>query len=113
MKKDSELDKLETWDASQMEVRQPKKPSRVVFSVAFSRDDFDRISKLAELSGKKTSEFIRDAVMEKTLKQGEFVHTIFGYGSLGTMWSTDQIPPITLVSGLKIEDPDEKFAYTS
>jgi len=109
----SELEKLETWDTNKVEIRQPKKPSRVVFSVAFQRDDFERISKFAELSGKKTSEFIRDAAIEKTLTQGEFARSIFGYGSIGTMWSTDQIPQITLVSGYMIENPEEEFAFTS
>ena len=110
---DSELEKLENWDTNQAEVRQPQKPSRVVFSVAFQRDDFDRVSKYAESIGKKTSEFIRDAAIEKTMTQGEFARSMFGYGSLGTFWATDQMPPITVVSGLRIEHPEEVFAFTS
>jgi hypothetical protein len=112
-KKESELEKLEAWDSNKAEIRKPQKPSRVVFSVAFKRDDFDRVSKYAELCGKKTSEFIRDAAIEKTLMQENFTSFLFGSGSLGTVWSIDQMTPITMVSGLPVEHPEDIIALTS
>lgn len=110
---DSELEKLETWDTNQVETRQPQKSSRVVFSVAFSRDDFNQISKHAELIGKKTSEFIREAVIEKISIQGNQIISVNSYGSLGTIWTVEQTPPITMVSGYKIEHPEEVPSFTS
>ena len=112
-KRNSELENLENWDTDNIKVRQPKKPSRVVFSVAFQRDDFDRISRYAELCGKKTSEFIRDAAIENTLTQEKFVSYLFGSGSSGTIWSSGQMSPITIVPGLLIEHPEDISAITS
>lgn len=109
----SELERIDTWDNNKAEIIKPNKPSRVVFSVAFKRDDFDRVLKYAELCGMKTSEFIREAAIEKTLKQGEFASFVFGSGSPGTIWSIDQMPPITVVSGFRIERPEDIPALTS
>ena len=95
---DAELEKLETWDTSQVEVGQPKKPSRVVFSVAFSRDDFNLISKYADFCGMKTSKFINEAAIEKASGQGEL---LFRGGSQGASWiiSGDKIGTTTIASG--------------
>ena len=70
---DSELEKLDSWDVKQPQVRPPVKPSRLVVSVSFLRKDFEQISKHAELIGKKTSQFIRDAAIEKTHPQRDFL----------------------------------------
>jgi hypothetical protein len=95
---DSELENLETWDTNQVEVRQPKKPSRVVFSVAFSRDDFNLISKYADFCGMKTSKFISEAAIEKAVGQGEL---LFRGGSQDASWiiSRDKISTTTIASG--------------
>jgi hypothetical protein len=97
-KKYSELEKLENWDTDKVEVKQPKKPSRVVFSVAFSRDDFNLISKYAEFCGMKTSRFINAAAIEKATGQGEL---LFRSGSQYVSWiiSLDKIIPSTITSG--------------
>jgi hypothetical protein len=104
-KQNSELERLETWDNNKVEIRKPKKPSRVVFSVAFKRDDFDRVSKYAELCGIRTSEFIREAAIEKTLKQGEFAWFMFDSGSQIASWIIDknEMPQITAASGFQTE----------
>jgi hypothetical protein len=91
-KHDSELERLDTWDVDKAEVKQPVKPSRVVFSVAFRQDDFERVSKYASLLGKKTSQFIRDAAIQQTLQQSEpvlFSHVSF---SLDASWFADPQP---------------------
>ena len=108
----SDLENPNNWDTDRIEVRQPKKPNRVVFSVAFRRSDFDRVSKYAELSGKKTSEFIREAAIEKTRIHENYAGYIFGSGSLGTIWPTEQTPPITRTYGSLIENPEDIIAFT-
>ena len=63
-----ELNELEdpgTWDSERVEVRPPAESGRAVISVAFSRDDFDRVSDIARDSGTKTSEFIRKATLDR------------------------------------------------
>lgn len=44
-------------------VREPVKSPRAVVSVAFARDDFDRVVEHAQRAGMKTSEFIRSTVL--------------------------------------------------
>ena len=59
-----ELDDLqnpENWDEGN--VRPPVKAPRAVVSVAFSREDFERIVAAARARGMKTSEFIRYAAL--------------------------------------------------
>jgi len=112
-KKDSELERLDNWDVDKVEVKSPVKPSRLVVSVSFQRDDFELVSKHAGLLGKKTSQFIRDTVIEKTLKQSEPVLFSTCSLSLGASWFTDQMPPITSVSGNQIEHPQLVISTTS
>ena len=102
-KKNSELESLDNWDVDKAEVKSPVKPSRLVVSVAFQRDDFELVSKHAALLGKKTSQFIRDTVIEKTLKQSEPV--LFSTRSLssGAVRLIGQMPPVTSVSVNPIE----------
>jgi hypothetical protein len=97
-KKYSELEKLETWDTNKVEVKKPAKPARVVFSVAFKRDDFNLISKYAEFCGMKTSRFISEAAIEKATGQGKL---LFRSGSQDASWiiSEDKIGPSTVKSG--------------
>lgn len=110
---DSELENPETWDTNKPVVRKPKKPSRVVFSVAFHLDDFDRISKHAKRLGKRTSEFIREAAIEKSITEGERSVYMLGSGSLGAIWANDQIIPITDVVGYITEYPEDILTPTS
>jgi len=93
----SELEKLENWDTSKIEVRQAKKSTRVVFSVAFNRDDFDLVSKYAEFCGVKTSKFISEAAIEKATGQSEL---FFKGGSQDASWiiSEDKISTTTIAS---------------
>ena len=94
----SELEKPENWDTNQVEVRKPKKPSRVVFSVAFSRDDFNLVSKYAEFCRMKTSKFISSAAIEKATGQGAL---LFRSGSQDASWiiSEDKMVLTTEASG--------------
>jgi len=97
-----ELEKAEFWDFEQPEVREPVKASRVVVSVAFRRDDFVPVSECAERSGKKISEFIREAAIEKATGRGAWV-LIYGGGNAGTLWSAEHVSPITRAFGPSVE----------
>jgi hypothetical protein len=63
------LEDPEEWDSEQAEVRPPSKSARAVVSVAFPRDDFDRVSDAARSEGMKTSEFIREAALARAAHQ--------------------------------------------
>ena len=60
----------ESWDASQASLRSPVRNARAVVSVAFAREDLDRVSARAEELGMKTSEFIRHAALESAAASG-------------------------------------------
>ena len=105
-----ELEKAESWDFEQPEVREPVKASRVVVSVAFRRDDFVPVSECAERSGKRISEFIREAAIEKATGRGAGV-LVYGSGSTGTLWWIEHMPTITRVFGSSVEP--EKVAATT
>jgi hypothetical protein len=101
-KDNKELEKLENWDTDKVEVRQPTKPSRIVFSVAFQRDDFSIVSKYAEFCGMKTSKFISEAAIEKATGQGKL---FFSGGSQYVLWiiNEDKTALSTIASGYQLE----------
>jgi hypothetical protein len=109
--RDSELKKAETWDFEKPEVREPVKYSRAVVSVAFRRDDFTQVSEFAGRIGKRTSEFIREAAIEKATGQGAWT-VVYGSGSAGSLWWAGQIPTNTLASGSQVEYPEEALVAT-
>lgn len=92
-KLDRELENSESWDYERPEVRKPIKASRVVVSVAFQREDFARVSGYAEQLGKKVSEFIREAALEKATGQSGDFHI---YGAL---WGSEPMSATTRVAG--------------
>jgi hypothetical protein len=59
---EQELQSAETWE-EQGETRPPVKSPRAIVSVAFGRDDFERVAEYARRHGLKTSEFIRQAAL--------------------------------------------------
>jgi hypothetical protein len=109
--RDGELENSESWDYERPEVREPVKASRVVVSVAFQRDVYARVSEYAEHTGKKISEFIREAAIEKATGKGGGA-LVYGSGSLGTLWWGEQMPNITRVSGSPVEYPEKVAATT-
>ena len=104
--RDRELEEAETWDFEKPEVKKPVKASRVVVSVAFQRDDFARVSEYAEQTGKRTSEFIREAAIEKTTGRGAWA-LMTGASGAGSWLSTTQMPPTTEVFALPLDRPEE------
>ena len=61
----SELQNPETWDIEQAVVLPATQKPRAVVSVAFSRQDFILVNEAAHQINEKTSQFIRDAALEK------------------------------------------------
>lgn len=60
-----DLENVEQWDLENAEMHAPAKSARVVVSVSFPRSTFDRVAQRAEQLGLRTSEFIREAAIEK------------------------------------------------
>lgn len=79
-----ELEDRETWDDDVGEVRPPVKAPRAVVSVAFARDDFERVSEFARRAGMKTSEFIRRSALEAVGSQVSGVTITSITGSIHT-----------------------------
>ncbi len=94
---ETELRNPKTWDFERARIVKPATPARVVVSVAMNHADFDIIAKQAEIAGKKLSEYIRDAAVEKAGGKACGMAAI-GTGSLGAMWASDHMPTYTAVS---------------
>jgi hypothetical protein len=109
---DRKLEQAETWDFEQPVAHAPVKASRVVVSVAFRREDFDQVSAYAEQAGKKVSEFIREAAIEKAI--GQRTSTLaHGSGSVGTTWWADRTPVTRVVAyGLSVKSRTDESATT-
>jgi hypothetical protein len=110
-----ELEKAETWDFETAERRPGVKGTRTVVSVAFSRDDFERVSAWAEHVGKRTSEFIREAALERVGRQGSSA-TLSSSSGPGWLVVTHKPTPTTRVSGASASkqlEPDEGKVLTS
>ena len=64
-KRIDDLQDPKQWDYEKAERRPGVKSARAVVSVAFSRQDFERVAASAAERGKRTSEFIREAALER------------------------------------------------
>lgn len=88
-----------SWDYEHAETREPVKSPRVVVSVAFRWDDFQRVAQYAERAGKKTSEFIREAAIDRATGRGtESVWQLTS--SPGAFWFTSAPPSYSMASGI-------------
>ena len=99
---DGELEALQNpdeWDFEHAERRSGVKQPRAVVSVAFSRDDFERVSGCAERLRKRTSEFIREAALERVSHyQGLAALAAFSASTSAVLF-TRTPPPTTRFSG--------------
>lgn len=102
-----DLENPENWDFEQPETRAPVKPSRVVVSVAFQRDDFTMVSEYAERVGKKTSEFIREAAIEKASGKITVKAVFVGGVGPGQLFSRGYLPTFTIASAQQVEHSEE------
>jgi hypothetical protein len=97
-KEREELESPDTWDYENAERRPPAKAARAVVSVAFSREEFDLVATSAEREGMKTSEFIREAALEKAGAHTEVTRLTWSGGTTGTFVLANPYAPHTLVS---------------
>ena len=93
------LENADEWDFEQPERRPGVKSPPAVVSVAFSRDDFARVSESAERLKKRTSEFIREAAMEKVARYQQQVAVAAFTASASATLFTRTHPPTTRLSG--------------
>ncbi|MBI4493224.1 MAG: hypothetical protein HY690_10585 [Chloroflexi bacterium] len=75
------------------------KNARVVVSVAFSRRDFERVAECAEKMGMRTSEFVREAALDRALCQSLVVRLSSFSGSPGSAFFTNKPVPHTRAWG--------------
>jgi hypothetical protein len=73
-----DLESPETWAFESAVRRAGNKAARAVVSVAFPREDFELVSRVAEQQGQKTSEFIRGAAIEKATQPARAHMILFG-----------------------------------
>ena len=106
MPADKELDLHDesTWDYKDAVVRPASQSNRVVVSVAFARQDFQRVGEYAESVNMKTSEFIRTAALEKISKPAEASGFSCSVGNAGIILSTSYIGTTTQVSSVASRD---------
>jgi len=109
-KPENALENPESWDYDNAQARGPVKSPRVVVSVAFPHEDFVTVSECAERSGKKTSEFIREAALEKAKARGPEI-TVYDFGSTGSLWFESSLPSSTRVY-TKINEQVHESAVT-
>lgn len=93
--RDEELQNSDMWDYDSAERRPGSPRGRVVVSVAFHRGDFNRVAVCAEQTGKRTSEFIREAALEKARRHRELMSVSAFSGSLGSAVFTERPLPST------------------
>jgi hypothetical protein len=101
---EKELENSENWDFEKAEIKEPVKSPRVVVSVAFRNDDFKIVSNYASRTGKKVSEFIREAAIDIASGKKSTI-SINTFASSGTLWCTGNMPGFTRLQTYEIERP--------
>ena len=111
-KPNHDLENPEGWDYDHLEVRGPVKSPRVVVSVSFPSDGFAAVSQYAERLGKKTSEFIREAALQK-VKTPDLKIMVHDFGSTGPLWFDENLPSVTRLHTLVKEGELTAHVITS
>ena len=97
------LEHEDNWDFTRAERRSGNRRVRTILSVAFSREDFDRVSACAEQSNEKVSEFVRTAALERAqrLNGGTTLTAVSesGWRIISTTAGTVGPPSTTRASG--------------
>ena len=109
---EKQLEDEQSWDFDAAVVGVPPKLSRVVCSVAFQRREFDLVAAYAERVGKKTSQFIREAAMEKAAGGPGPAASMYASGSAGTIWVHGPILATSAVAAAVKADLSESDAVT-
>lgn len=94
----ADLQNADSWDFGEAERRPGVKGARAVVSVAFSREDFDHVTACADQISKRTSEFIREAALERASRLMGSA-TLSSSSGPGWIVITHKPTPTTRVSG--------------
>ena len=81
---DTELEELKdprSWDLDGAQSAAPVTHPRAVVSVAFGRSDFELVTRSARMAGMKTSEFIREAALERAALPRDSIPMLVPAGS--------------------------------
>ena len=108
---EDKLTNTKNWDYENLEIKEPVKSPRVVVSVAFSHNDFSTVSIYAKKAGKKTSEFIREAALEKANQQ-KLEIMVGDFGSTGSLWFDRYLPSSTRTNILVKEHGINEYVFT-
>lgn len=98
-----ELEAPENWDFEGAEKHEGTKAARAVVSVAFRSEDFKHVVQAAERAGMKTSEYIREAALQRVEHEEDMARVASFSGSLGASVYTREPIAVTRVSGSQVE----------
>ena len=106
MAEDKELDLRDesSWDYEKAETKPATRSNRVVVSVAFTRQDFEKVADHAGSVNMKTSEFIRTAALDKVGKPAEASGFACSVSNAGFIISGSQIGTSTQVRSSATRD---------
>jgi hypothetical protein len=113
---DKELRRLqdpETWDDNKAERKPGVQRPRAVVSVAFSRDDFERVAQYAERNGFKVSEFIRESALAQVRTESQGATLVLSSGGVHPIMYLHGRPTIAAVSEGTILQLDIHEAVTA
>ncbi|MCL4534328.1 MAG: hypothetical protein M1370_04110 [Bacteroidetes bacterium] len=102
----------ENWDYENAEKRTGVKMPRAIVSVAFSREDFETVADHAHRLGMKTSEFIRQAALEKVKHRAGRGIVLSSSASSGSATVVKEFAPSTSVLSKWSQQVQEE-AFTS
>ena len=100
------LEDPENWDYEHAERRPGRKQARAVVSVAFAREDFERVSEGAQRLGQRTSEFIRVAALRRADSLTSRATLLSSSGSYGLVLFADKPAPTTRVLATVVSRPE-------
>ena len=86
---EKELHDPETWEDGEEQEPRPGRAPRAIVSVAFSRDDFERVADFAQSNNMKISEMIRNAALERVSDQMRTVYWPATLADTDARWSID------------------------
>ena len=108
-----ELQNADSWDYEHAQRRPRIRKPRAVVSVAFSREDFERVAEHAQRLGMRTSELIRQAALDLAQNTGGQAEVIFASSGLGSVIYSTKMPPVTVVNGKPVFNSQQSLLLTA
>lgn len=103
-----QLEAAETWSDDEGVVRPAVKHQRAIVSVAFAREDLDRVSEHAERHGLKTSEFIRSAALAEVARTPQRLRFLSVSGGFNTVY----VPTMVRAPRVEVRMHQPDLPYT-